>query len=122
MAATKRDCPLCGEWLEDAPAIHDVAKCENTELLKGRLTIKTLKDSVNSWKDAWFHLREIIGNLWWHHPAIDDDAQRAYYQAHLSFLKEVAQRKLNEKDSDSCSCYQCVSNSMCRDNHIPNSQ
>ena len=77
---SKRDCPLCGEELEDPPAVHDVAKCEKTELLKGRVTIKKLKASVDDWKDAWYGLREIIGRLWWHHPAIHDDKSRAYYQ------------------------------------------
>lgn len=106
MAATKRDCPLCGEELEDAPAVHDVAKCENTELLKGRETIKKLKESVSSWKDAWFHLREIIGNLWWHHPAIDNDEQRVYYQNHLRNISEVNKRIANGKCTN-LSCVEC---------------
>lgn len=79
--AEKRSCDLCGEVLEEAPAIHDVAKCEKTELLKGRKEIKRLKASIDSWKDAWYQGREIIGRLWWYHPAIDSDAQRAYYAA-----------------------------------------
>jgi hypothetical protein len=39
-----------------------------------------LKASIADWKDAWFHLREAIGKLWWDHPAILDDKQRTYYQ------------------------------------------
>lgn len=46
-----------------------------------------LKEAILPWKDAWFHCREIIGWLWWHHPAIDDDKQRAYYQANLRALE-----------------------------------
>lgn len=79
-----RDCPLCGEILEDAPAVHDVVQCEKTELHKGRIKIQKLNESLASWKDAWFQLRDIIGKLWWHHPAIDNDKQRAYYQQQLN--------------------------------------
>ena len=83
---TKRDCSLCNEPMEDAPIIHDIGECEKTELLKGRLQIKKLKGDVKNWQDSWFHLRQIIGNLWWHHPAIDSDAERAYYQNNLKQL------------------------------------
>ena len=48
---------------------------------------KKLQEGAGSWKEAWWHLREIIGWLWWHHPAIDDDKQRAYYQANLRALE-----------------------------------
>ena len=87
MGATRRDCPLCGDPLEDNPADHDVVQCEKTELLKGRNEIKKLKQSVNDWKDAWFQLREIIGNLWWHHPALDNDEKLVYYQTTLQRLR-----------------------------------
>lgn len=63
----KKACSLCGEALEDEPAIHDVVKCEKTELVKGRQSIKILKASIDFWKDAWFDLREIIGRLSWRH-------------------------------------------------------
>ncbi|HEY5268392.1 MAG TPA: hypothetical protein VII94_04635 [Candidatus Saccharimonadales bacterium] len=86
--ADKRSCSLCGEYLEETPAIHDVAKCEKTELLKGRIEIEKLKASVNSWKDAWHHGREIIGNLRWNHRSIDSDTERAYYQAAQQRIKE----------------------------------
>jgi hypothetical protein len=84
----KRACPLCGEPVEELPAIHDVVTCEKTELLKGRKEIKRLRESVNSWRNAWFECRDIIGKLWWHHPAIDNDEQRAYYQ---EALKKIPQ-------------------------------
>jgi hypothetical protein len=61
----KKECPLCGEPLEEAPAIHNRAECQTTERLKGREEIKKLRRSVADWKDAWFHQREIIGWLWW---------------------------------------------------------
>ncbi len=48
---------------------------------------KKLTEGFGSWKEAWWQLREIIGWLWWHHPAIDDDKQRAYYQANLRALE-----------------------------------
>jgi hypothetical protein len=89
----QRDCPLCREILEDAPAVHDLAKCEKTELVKGRKTIKALRASLHEWKygtGGWFELREIIGNLWWHHAAISDDVERSYYQENLKSLKKSA--------------------------------
>jgi hypothetical protein len=67
---------------------HNELVCVQTQLDQANLEIKKLKSSIDSWKDAWFHLREIIGNLWWHHPAIDNDEARAYYQAHLTRIKE----------------------------------
>lgn len=76
----KRECQFCGEVLEETPLIHDLAMCEKTERLKGRETIKKLKQDVESWKDSWYGLRQIIGQLWWHHPAIDSDKERTYYQ------------------------------------------
>ena len=48
-----------------------------------------LKQSQADWKDAWFELREIIGNLWWHHPAIDNDEKRLYYQLNLQRLRAM---------------------------------
>jgi hypothetical protein len=65
--ANHRDCSLCGEPLEDEPAIHDVAECEKTERLKGREEIKRLKASIDSWKEAWWHQRDVISRLCWSH-------------------------------------------------------
>jgi hypothetical protein len=66
-----------GAKVED---IHDPAVCAHTELIKGREEIKKLKINVSEWKDAWFHQGEVIGNLWWHHPAIEDERQLVYYR------------------------------------------
>lgn len=87
----KRVCPLCGDYLEDAPAEHNLVRCEKTELLKGREEIKKLKASVRFWNDAWYELREIIGNLWWHHPAIDNVEKRAYYQQAQREMKNASE-------------------------------
>jgi hypothetical protein len=76
----RRECPLCKEPLEDPPAIHDPIKCEHDELIKARVETKQLKQSVSDWKDAWYHQREIFGRIWWHHPAINNDVERSYYQ------------------------------------------
>lgn len=65
--AEKRVCSLCGEPLEEEPAIHDVATCEKTELFKGRETIKKLRAAIDFWKDGWYDLRELIGRLTWQH-------------------------------------------------------
>lgn len=63
-----------------------------TEVLFLRKETKKLKDSIHEWKygkGGWFELREIIGKLWWHHPAIDDDEKRAYYQHVLSEMQKL---------------------------------
>lgn len=66
----------------------------STRLRKLEHENQKLKEAILPWKDAWFHCREIIGWLWWHHPAIDDDKQRAYYQANLRAIE--AQKRLEE--------------------------
>lgn len=53
------------------------------ELTRLRQENADLKVSVEKWKDSWFRLRDILGRLWWHHPAIEDDAERAYFQLQL---------------------------------------
>jgi len=88
--ATKRDCSLCNEQMEDAPAVHDLTLCEKTERLKGRVEIKKLKESVRNWQDAWFNYRDIVGKLHWHHEAIISDEQRVYYQNNL---KQIAEKE-----------------------------
>lgn len=88
--AVKRNCEHCGEELEDPPCLHIQSHCEWNERLKGREEIKKLKVSVRAWQDAWFQLRDIIGNLHWHHKAIDSDAERTYYQNNL---KQLADKK-----------------------------
>jgi len=65
--AEKRACHLCNEVLEDEPALHDPVKCEKTELINGRETIKKLKLSLDFWKDTWYSLRDTIGRLCWEH-------------------------------------------------------
>lgn len=55
----------------------------NSEILK-------LKQSIRDWMDGWYELREHIGNLWWHHKALDNDEERAYYQNNLNRLKASA--------------------------------
>lgn len=82
-------CDLCSQALEEAPAIHDVVKCEKIELLKGRKEIKRLKQSLTDWKAAWFQVRDLFGELWWHHKSIDDDTQRVYYQANLQQIQSA---------------------------------
>jgi hypothetical protein len=59
-----------------------------TRLIKAEAEILSLKKAVRFWQDAWHEGRDIIGKLWWHHPAIDNDEQRAYYQ---EALKKIPQ-------------------------------
>lgn len=100
MAKKEENCPKCGAlYTWDLGLPHNEDLCLGRQLLQARKEIKTLKASVDGWKDAWFHLREIIGNLWWYHPAIDSDERRAYYQGVLK-----AQRM---KDCVDHSCAEC---------------
>lgn len=75
-----RDCGAPRDWDMLTNGHHDKLLCEGRQLIQLRVENKKLKKSLEEWKDAWFHLREIIGKLWWWHPAIDSDEQRAYYQ------------------------------------------
>ena len=77
----KRTCDKCGDDWPEPPNIYYATVCMKKELENGRREIKALKQSLKEWKDAWFGTRSIIGWLWWRHPAIASDAQRAYYQA-----------------------------------------
>lgn len=87
--ADKKVCKLCGDVLLDFPIIHNIVECEKKELLRGRKEIKKLKLDIDLWKDAWYHNRDIIGWLWVHHPAIDNDEQRTYCQNLLTQIKET---------------------------------
>jgi hypothetical protein len=87
-------CPKCAApWVWDmlTDGKHDVDLCTGRQLLTAQKQVKKLKAEVDAWKDSWFHLREIIGKLWWHHPAIDSDQERAYYQAQLEAIKKQKQ-------------------------------
>lgn len=75
--AEKQTCDRCGEVLE---AYHFLDRCERLEFLRAKKEISKLKSSVELWKDAWHHLRDVIGRLWWNHPAIHNDERRAYYR------------------------------------------
>jgi len=86
--ASKQVCNLCGEYLEETPAIHNLAKCERTELLKSRKEIKKLKVSIEFWKNSWHEGRNIIGWLWWNHPAIMNDERLVYYRNQHTKTKE----------------------------------
>jgi hypothetical protein len=87
--AEKRSCSLCGEHLEDEPAIHDVVLCEKTELVKGRQTIKNLKASLDSWKDTWYDQRDIIGRLSWEHNNCPHDKAPAIEQPPNHWLHQL---------------------------------
>lgn len=84
-------CDKCGvplHWDLLTELKHDEDICLGRQLQQARAEIKKLKASVDAWKDAWFQLREIIGYLWWHHPAISDESQLQQYQNNLIQLKE----------------------------------
>ena len=55
----KNTCEKCGDFL-----IHSEIEC-----LKNQLTAlqSQSKKSIESWKNSWFELREIVGRLSWQH-------------------------------------------------------
>ena len=79
------DCGYALKWDLLTGGHHDRDLCLGRQFVQVKAENKRLKESVKSWMNAWYELREIIGNLWWHHPAIHDDQKRAYYQAHQKF-------------------------------------
>lgn len=81
--SNKDNCENCGIPFDDDEP-HD----QNVCFKNLHAQIKKLNGSVLFWKDAWFGLREIIGKLWWYHPAITDDKQREYYQNQVKTFKE----------------------------------
>lgn len=85
---TCRKCSAPLVWDMLTGGYHDDDLCVGRQLLQARAEIKKLKESVDSWKDAWFNCRELLGNLHWHHKAIYNDVERAYYQLNLERLKK----------------------------------
>ena len=87
MAKKDDTCKLCDALLAwDMGLPHNEDRCLGRQLLNLRKENKQLKASVKSWQDGWYEGRAIIGWLWWHHPAITNDVQRAYYQENLKQL------------------------------------
>ncbi len=67
--ADKKVCLQCGDLLADQNESRcpDIHPCDLRALERARVEIKNLKASVDAWKDAWFKLRDIIGELSWKH-------------------------------------------------------
>jgi hypothetical protein len=84
-------CPYCTTCsIEAKPrGKEDEDLSLTSQLMVARKEIEQLKQSVKDWKNAWFEGRDIIGNMWWHHKAIDNDEYRAYCQANLKAIKEM---------------------------------
>ena len=113
MAKKEENCPKCSalyEW--DLGLPHNEDRCLGRQLISARREIKQLKASVEGWKDAWFHLRDIIGWLWWHHPAIDNDDQRAYYQTVLRSFRGQPEVVAQNPEED---CFLCQG--LCKRDH-----
>lgn len=71
----------------------------STRLRRAEAEVIKLRDSIGPWKEAWIHQRDVIGWLWWHHPAIDDDKQRAYYQSNLRAIEEIKRTEQPESQN-----------------------
>jgi hypothetical protein len=86
-------CDLCSEKLpsdfDGKVCAERYPKCIDKQLENELADNKKLKESVLGWRDAWYELREIIGNMWWHHKAIDNDEYRAYCQANLDEIAKI---------------------------------
>lgn len=89
---------LCEACHTELPAGFDGKVCaEKLPCLERhveRLNVENnkLKDRVKFWNEAWYEVRDLLGNLWWHHPAIDNDEQRAYYQQNLRGIERINKR------------------------------
>ena len=94
------DAPLAWDLLTDGE--HDKDLCFGRQFLKLKEENKKLKISEKSWRDAWYDVRDILGHLWWHHPAIDSDTERAYYQRNLRMLEQM------NHPTEGCSCSRCL--------------
>lgn len=89
---TSKACEDCGAplaWDLLTGESHDKDLCFGRQFVQIKAENKKLKAAEKFWKDAYFEGREIIGKLWWHHPAIDNDEVRAYYQANLHELAKM---------------------------------
>jgi hypothetical protein len=76
-------CELCNEELPAdfiGKVCADKFQCLGREVELVKAENKKLKLAVKFWNEAWFEGRDILGWLWWHHPAIHNDEQRIYYQ------------------------------------------
>lgn len=92
-------CPKC-----DHPEIsHREEDCLRTQLAIANKEIIKLKSSIDEWKNSWFELRNIVGNLWWDHPAISSDQERDYY------LKLMLDWKYPLQSCQDNSCGHCLS-------------
>lgn len=60
-------------WDQLTGGVHDKILCEGRQLEQLKKENKKLKASVEFWKDGWHELRRLLGWLWWHHPALDDE-------------------------------------------------
>jgi hypothetical protein len=70
--ADKKVCQQCGDVLQDdnANRCDDIHPCDLRALDKARAEVKKLKTSVDAWKEAWYHQRDIIGWLQVNHPQL----------------------------------------------------
>ena len=83
--------PLLNGYVCDASESCVIRQLDNI-----KLELKRTQAMVEFWKNAWHETRKIIGKLWWHHPAIDNDEQRAYYQNVQKQFALVKQETSNE--------------------------
>lgn len=83
-----KDCHAPKVWDHLTGGIHDQLLCEKRQLNQLRIENKKLKKAVEFWKDAWYEVRDLLGNLWWHHPAFDTEDRYRYYKNYHMQWKE----------------------------------
>jgi hypothetical protein len=78
-------CSLCerGSAEEIVDKWHTKESCQEREIMWLKYKLRKAEDRANQFVDAWYDLRKIIGYDWWHHPAIDNDEKREYFQNNL---------------------------------------
>jgi hypothetical protein len=73
---TCKQCDGLANWKDTYAFLHEFNhhRSQHEQLKKQIVALESenqkLKESVVDWKNAWFKLRDIIGNLWWHHPQL----------------------------------------------------
>src|SRR5271169_219577 len=85
-----RQCHAPLVWDHLTNGVHDRDLCIKRQLDAAKAEIKTLKAAVAFWKDAWYEVREIIGKLWWHHPAFEDEK---IYQYHKYYHQQYVEKE-----------------------------
>lgn len=83
MKSDEHFCKQCGKEHEhklNNGLCEDVIFCLTLALQRSQSENQLLKKRIEVWKNGWYEGREILGKLWLHHPAIDNEEERTKYR------------------------------------------